>query len=370
MTAIHRYCFAAAHVAVKDGYRDVEHSADSPARPEALGPWIDWEQTAGIRKRLDALGYGIAEAMDTAQRFSIGWQNARALIDCCGALDLREGFIAGAGTDQAPGADDLSLLAGAVVEQAQYIQARGGMPMILPMPLLAQRQASPLDYLLVYADIIDRLEGPIFIHWLGEAFMPQLRGYFPEESFFDVMAHAPEKVRGAKLSVLDAAFEEEARARLLPHDQIIFTGDDFNFGKLIEGDNTTLRTTRIGNREIGLGNFSHALLGVLDGIAEPAAVALAHLRAGEEAAYGEVMAPCEALGRWLFRQPTQHYKAGLAFLAWARGWQTNPMLLNHEERTRHYSYYERVVELALEAGVLLDREAADGKLEAIGGYLR
>lgn len=370
MAAIHRYCFAAAHVAVRDAYVDAEHRPDAPASPDALSQWINWEQTAAIRKRLDALGFGVAEAMDTAQRFSLGWTNARTLIDLCGALDLENGFIAGAGADQLERIDDTGALVAAVVEQAQYIQARRGIPIILPMPWLAARESSPLDYIVVYSEIIDKLEGPLFIHWLGEAFMPTLRGYFPEDSFFDVMAHAPEKVRGAKLSLLDAHFEEAARARLLEHDQIMFTGDDFNFGHLIEGDNETVRTTRMGQREIALGNFSHALLGVLDAIAAPASEALVYLRDGDEAAYREIMTRCEALGKWLFRQPTQHYKAGLAYLAWARDWQSNPMLLNHEERTRQYSYYERATELALKAGVLPDRGTADGKLEEMRRYLR
>ena len=52
-----------------------------------------------LRRRLDARGFGIAEAMDTAQRFFLGWPSAERLIRECGALDLEHGFIAGAGVD-------------------------------------------------------------------------------------------------------------------------------------------------------------------------------------------------------------------------------------------------------------------------------
>jgi len=70
----------------------------------------------------------------------------------------------------------------------------------------------------VYARIIAALPGPLFVHWLGEMFLPALFGYFPGQSFRREMAHDPRKVRGAKLSPLDAEREVSLRGHLLARD--------------------------------------------------------------------------------------------------------------------------------------------------------
>ena len=102
-----RIAYAAAHV-VADPLADAD-------------PWldvaVDWEATLAYREHLWSLGFGVAEAMDTAQRFQVGWPTARELIRRCGALRLDTGFVAGASTDQSPGAASRSALVDAVVEQ-------------------------------------------------------------------------------------------------------------------------------------------------------------------------------------------------------------------------------------------------------------
>lgn len=350
---VNRLCYAAAHVAMREEYREVPHSPEVPGSAESIGAYIDWTTTMSLRTRLDGLGFAVAEAMDTAQRFSLGWKNAQRLIVMCGDLDLANGFVAGAGTDHLDKVESASELVEAVVYQATTIRAHGGEVILLPLSWLTDTEASEDDYVRHYTEIIDRLDGPLYLHWLGEAFAPNLAGYFPGESFFNVMAHDPAKVRGAKLSLLDAEFEETARERVAQDGQIILTGDDFNFASLIQGDGLAPSgVTEIGTRRVPTGNFSHALLGVFDGIAEPASYALERLAAGDIAEYDRVMAPCEALGRKIFEAPTQHYKAGLAFLAWLGGLQDNPMLINHEERTRPLEHYREVAQLAVEAGVL------------------
>ncbi len=118
------------------------------------------------------------------------------------------------------------------------------------------------------------------------------------------------------------------------------------------------RYTTIGAERVALGDFSHALLGVLDGIAVPAGLALKFLSRGDGTRYLEIMGPCEELGRWLFREPTSHYKAGLAFLAWLNGLQDNFMLVNREDRGRDLEYQLRTAELAAAAGVLGDAGVA------------
>jgi Protein of unknown function (DUF993) len=354
-------------------FRHVPHSLQHPGRGEEFLAHIDWDATLRIRSHLDSHGFGTAEAMDTAQRFQLGWLGAEQLITACSGLRLRHGFVAGAGTDhlqQIRGAKDL---VDGTVFQARFIQERGGIPVLLPMPWLSLQQKEERDYVDVYAAIVAQLDGPLFVHWLGEMFHPGLAGYFPGDSFSKVMAHAPDKVRGCKLSLLDAGMEQRVRTELLPREQIVLTGDDFHFAGLIlggrEGDGNAppvQRWTRIGGHEVALGDFSHALLGILDAIAAPAGLALGVLARGDAATFLEWMRPCEALGRHVFSAPTQHYKSGLALLAWLDGLQANAMLLNHEETARDREYYRRCVELAAAAGVFEDAGVTAARLEVFG----
>jgi hypothetical protein len=359
-----RMVYAAAHVCLTADYAEVEHAPGAPQFEAEVTRHIDWDVTLGLRTRLDDLGFGVAEAMDTAQRFQIGWSNASQLIERTGALDLANGFVAGAGVDHLDGTGSLSDLVEGVVFQARFIQEAGGIPILLPLVRLAQQGSEEEDYVRVYSEIIERLEGPLFVHWLGEMFLPALEGYFPGESFERVMAFDPAKVRGAKLSLLDAELEKRLRSSLLERDQLMLTGDDFHFGDLIAGGPLE-RTTTLAGREVALGDFSHGLLGIFDGIAEPASVALAFLARGDLARYHALMEPCERLGRHLFQAPTLHYKSGLAFLSWVNGFQPNAMLVQHEERARSPEHYVEAARLASEAGVIVDAEAAATRLRGL-----
>ena len=210
--------------------------------------------------------------------------------------------------------------------------------------------------------VAEQLEGPVFVHWLGEMFLPALAGYFPGDSFRRILAAHPGVLRGAKLSLLDDALERELRADLATRDQVMLTGDDFHFGALMDGPPAE-RSTTLAGRDVGLGDFSHGLLGIFDGVAEPAALALRFLAHGERERYRQLMAPCERLGKHLFRAPTQHYKAGLAFLSWLDGHQDNPMLVQHEERARDRQHYLVAAGLASSAGCLTNAELAAERLE-------
>lgn len=349
-----RLCYAATRIVMKDAYADVRHSLEHPGTPEEIARYVDWEATASLRTRLDSLGFGIAEAMDTAQRFDIGWHTAKRLVQMTGELGLANGFCAGAGVDHLGsirGPDDL---VEGVCHQARDIQSHGGEVILLPLAWLSIHGVDEATYVETYTRIIERLDGPLFVHWLGPMFLSSLEGYFPGESFRRIMEFDPTKVRGAKLSMLDAELEIRLRADLLTRDQLMLTGDDFHFAGLIQGgDGVTApkieRTTRVGDRVVPLGDFSHALLGVLDGIAEPASVALRFLSRGDVTTYAELMEPCEELGRSLFEAPTQHYKAGLARLSHALGLQSNDLLANHQQRERGTAHYDRVLTLAREA---------------------
>lgn len=373
-----RQFYAAAHVVMLPGYATVDHEPSQPCPPGELEPFIDWEATSGLRRHLDEHGLGVAEAMDTAQRFELGWNLGRRLIEGTGSLDLEQGFIAGAGADHLPDGADAAALVEGVVYQARTIQAAGGLPILLPLVQLAKRGSEPGSisrtdyarraraadaYVEHYAGVIDALDGPLLIHWLGEMFHPGLAGYFPGDSFERVMAHDPGKVRGCKISLLDADLERRIRTRIASDGQVVLTGDDHHFVDLIlEGGAEPTGQVDLGGQPLHLGPFSHALLGVLEGVAEPAGLALRALAAGDHERARVLLEPCEAYGRHVFTAPTPHYKAGLAFTSFLAGRQDNPMLPLHLERTRDHAHLTRTAELAARAGAFTNLDLAKARL--------
>ena len=66
----------------------------------------------------------------------------------------------------------------------------------------------------------------------------------------------------------------------------------------------------------------------------------------------------------MFAEPTQHYKAGLAFLAWANGLQQDFTLVNGVERLRDREHYLRCGELARAADAVLDPAVFERRLDA------
>ena len=361
-----RLAYAAAHVVMQDSYSAVPHSQKTPGSADVIFEHIDFDATMRFRSHLSEHGFGVAEAMDTAQRMELGWKSSRRLIEQTGQLQLKKGFVAGAWTDHVDATSTTQLI-DAVIEQAHLIQAAGGMPIILSMPWLSTNQCNSKIYVDVYSSIIQALEGPLLIHWLGEMFVPSLKGYFPGDSFERIMNFDPEKVRGAKLSILDESLERTLRKKLLERDQIILTGDDYHFANLIEGDALSIdRHTQIGNMDIALGDFSHALLGIFNGVVSPASLALQHLDRGDLDRYREIMNACEKLSHIVFEPPTNLYKVGLAFISWLNGQQTNAMLVNHIERERSTDHLLCVIEAAAEAGALTNASLA---VERIGAWL-
>ncbi|MDA1264515.1 MAG: DUF993 family protein [Planctomycetota bacterium] len=360
-----RRFYAAAHIVMQASYAEVPEQHSAPFDPGELAAHIDWDATLGLRRFLDGHGLGLAEAMDTAQRFELGWELASTLIQKAGGLGLREGFVAGAGVDHLAGELDEDALVAGVIFQARFIQDTGGIPILLPLVALPQRSAQEHDYVTHYTRVIDALEGPLLVHWLGEVFHPGLRGYFPGASFARILAHDPAKVRGCKLSLLDADLERRVRAELTPRDQVVLTGDDHHFADLIvEGGAPAARASDLGGRTLAIGPFSHALLGVLEGIARPAGLALRALGEGDAALARELLVPCEEYGRHVFCAPTPHYKAGLAFTAYLAGLQDNALLPGRLDLSRDRQHQLRVAELAARAGAFEDRALAAERLRA------
>jgi hypothetical protein len=164
-----------------------------------------------------------------------------------------------------------------------------------------------------------------------------------------IIADNKEKVEGIKISLLDNAREVALRNRL-PDDVLCFTGDDFNYAELIEGDGA---------------RHSHALLGIFDAVAPSASRALAALAEGDVATFRSVIAPTVPLSRKIFEAPTQYYKAGVVFLAWLNGHQDHFTMPAGMQSARGVLHYASVFRLADQANVLDRPELAVQRMKAL-----
>lgn len=344
-----RVVYAAAHV-VADPF--------APAGP-GEPPAIDWDATLAFRRHLDGLGLGIAEAMDTAQRgMGLGWTEALELIRRTRAELPEARVFNGVGTDQLDANDARSLddVRAAYFEQLDAVQSLDARVIVMASRALARLARSPDDYASLYADVLDACDRPVILHWLGAMFDPALQGYWGHDAFdacldtvVSIIEANVQNVDGIKISLLDADKEIRLRRRL-PTSVKMYTGDDFNYPSLIQGD------------ELG---FSHALLGIFDPIAPAAAHALAHLSAGDVAAYRATLDPTVPLARQVFRSPTQFYKTGVVFLAWLNGHQDHFVMVGGAQASRPLPDFVALFRQADACGLLRDPELAISRMRQL-----
>jgi hypothetical protein len=353
-----RIAFAAAHVVADPRGENV------PGAPAV----IDWDATLGFRRHLFRYGLGVAEAMDTAQRnMGLDWPATQELITRSAALANEYGarIASGAGTDQllAP-AGELGEVTQAYLEQLEFVETAGSQAIVMASRQLAAIARSADDYLQVYSNVLGQASQPVILHWLGEMFDPQLSSYWGStdiptatRTFLDLIKEHTAKVDGVKVSLLSADHEQELRAAL-PESVRLYTGDDFNYPELIEGDGV---------------HHSDALLGAFAAIAPAASAALSALDAGDVEGYRREMAPTLALSRHVFAEPTYYYKTGIAFLAWLNGHQDGFVMVGGLQSARSIVHLARVFELANEAQLLVDPDFAAhrlGQLFATAGVAR
>jgi hypothetical protein len=180
-------------------------------------------------------------------------------------------------------------------------------------------------------------------------FDPALEGYWgsstiPEaiENCLSIIRSNKEKIDGTKISLLDADIEVNMR-RHLPTGIRMYTGDDFNYDRLILGDAQ---------------GHSDALLGIFDAIAPAASLALTALDAGDIPRYQELLSPTVPLSQHIFASPTQHYKTGVVFLAFLNGFQSHFRMVRGLESARSTAHLCELFVLADQAGILRDSELA------------
>lgn len=367
-----RLAFAAVHLVLRESYRTAGHSAGHPGTAEEIAGHVDWTATRALRVRLARLELGIAEGLDAAQRRETGWAAAARAIELTGRLAPRAGFLAGACADHLRAVRSKAELVDAVVFQGRYIERHGGWPIVLPLGWLAEREANEGEVLEVHRAIFEQLAGPVFVHGASELDRITPRPAFPGRSFHRVMACAPDKVRGATLPRLKPSEELDLCRELLERDQIALVSDGAPFTRRIAtGDPESAaeiaplqRWTAISGRRVALGPFRHALLGVLGPAAEPAALALAYLAHGDGRRAAALLAPCERLAEKLFEPPAGQAPAGLAFLNWLAGHQSQRLLPNRADRGRPKEHLLALARLASRAGALSDAAHSALKLRA------
>lgn len=344
-----RVVYSAAHV-VADPF-----TANDPSGRAT----VDWAKTMAFRHHLHGLGLGIAEAMDTAQRgMGLDWPGALELIRRT-REDLPEALVAnGCGTDHLNPADARSLddVISAYMEQVDAIQKLDARIILMASRALARVAKGPSDYVQVYDRVLAACDKPVILHWLGEMFDPALAGYWGSPRFEDALETALEvihrnlsKVDGIKISLLDKDKEILMRRRL-PAGVRMYTGDDFNYPELIEGDDQ---------------GYSHALLGIFDPLAPAAAHAVGLLGQGDAAGFRRVLDPTVPLARLIFRAPTQYYKTGVVFLAWLNGFQDHFVMLNGAQAMRPLPYFTEVFRLADGCGLLRDPDLAVTRMKKL-----
>jgi hypothetical protein len=347
-----RIAYAAAHV-VADPLADKEPWLDTA---------IDWERTIAFRRHLWSLGLGVAEAMDTAQRgMGMDWPTSLELIrrSLDAAKDFPRALIgSGAGTDHLEPRADVTIddVIRAYEEQCAAVEKLGGRIVLMASRALVKAARSGDDYAKVYGRILAQVKQPVIIHWLGEMFDPALAGYWGDrdhmkamEVAVGVIADNAAKVDGVKISLLDKD-KEIAMRRRLPQDVRMFTGDDFNYAELIEGDAR---------------GYSDALLGIFDAIAPAAAAALGALSRGDSRTFHDILAPTVPLSRHIFKAPTRFYKTGVVFMAYLTGLQDHFTLIGGQESARSTLHLAELFRLADAAGLLRDPERAATRMRAV-----
>ena len=352
-----RRAYAAAHVIPEV---TADNTPGAPAR-------LDWDATLAYRHELWSYGLGVADAMDTAQRgMGLDWDATQQLIKRTGVeaasvvasgaaatagKSVRDLVSCGAGTDQLDlktlpaGAAGIEAVLNAYREQIAVVAEAGPKVILMASRALAKVAGGPDDYLHVYSTLLQEADRPVILHWLGTMFDPALAGYWGSadvaratETFLSLIRENADKVDGVKVSLLDSGHEVALRAAL-PQGVRLYTGDDFNYPELIDGDGT---------------HHSDALLGIFAAIYPAASAALQSYDAGDPVQARAILDSTRELGKHIFSAPTFYYKTGIAFLSWLNGKQPGFQMVGGLHSGRSVVHLSKTFELADQAGLITD----------------
>ncbi len=362
-----RKVYAAAHVIP---VMDADNTPGAPAS-------VDWEATLAYRHELWSYGLGVADAMDTAQRgMGLDYAATCELINRSAAQaaavvaenrypavagrTVRDLIACGVGTDQLDPAQvnpgDLQQVTDAYLEMLRLVEASGAKSILMCSRALVKAASSAADYLQVYSTLLEASNEPVILHWLGEMFDPALSGYWGDTdlqaataTFEQLLQTHAQKIDGVKVSLLDAEHEKRLRASL-PAGVRLYTGDDFNYPELIDGDGQL---------------YSDALLGIFAAIYPAASAALQAFDAGEQHRGRAILDSTRDLGLHIFSAPTFYYKTGIAFLSWLNGHQRGFQMVGGLHAGRSLPHLVRTFVLADSAGLLLRPELAAERMQQL-----
>ncbi len=315
-----------------------------PTKRAALPPPLDNHLLAALPAEVLAR---LANSLELIRR------TLEAAKDVPGAL-----VASGAGTDHITPDPDLSVAE--VIEayemQCAAIEKLGGRIILMASRALAACAKSPDAYGLVYDRILSQVRQPVIIHWLGEMFDPALEGYWGHEDHMEAMQVCVDVIRrnaatvdGITVSLLDKD-KEIAMRRMLPPGVRMYTGDDFNFAELIEGDAE---------------GHSDALLGIFDSIAPAASAALSALAANDKASYHEILAPTVPLSRHIVTAPTRFYTTVVVFMDCLTGHQEHFVMVGGQQSARNVLHFAELFRLADQAGLLTDPVLACSRMKSL-----
>ena len=264
-------------------------------RPRALRPSSTGTPPSRSGAHLFRYGLGVAEAMDTAQRnMGLDWPATQELItrSAAQARELGARIASGAGTDHRPGrGHDRRRDRRPTSSRSTFVEGAGSQVIVMASRHLAAVARRPRTTAGCTTPLLAQVSEPVILHWLGEVFDPHLRGYWGSTDVptgdRDVPG-ADQRPRRQGRRGQGVAAVGRARAELraaLPAGVRLYTGDDFNYPELIEGDGT---------------HHSDALLGAFAAIAPAASAALAALDDDDVAGYDAAMTPTLELSRHIF----------------------------------------------------------------------
>ncbi|MEV1132239.1 DUF993 family protein [Agromyces sp. NPDC049794] len=345
-----RVAYAAAHVVPK------AHADNTPGQP--ADP--DWDATLAFRHHVWSWGLGVADAMDTAQRnMGLDAVATRELISRVAVEAASAGgdLVVGVNTDHV---DDETISLEQVIDaykvQLHHAEDAGAGVVLMASRHLARAASNADDYRRVYREVLAAAGAPVILHWLGPAFDPSLAGYFGSHdtdaastTLLQVIEANRDTVQGVKMSLLDADAEIAVR-RKLPRSARMFTGDDYHYVGLIEGDEQ---------------GHSDALLGAFAALAPNASAAIQALDRSDTAAYRDILGPTEVLSQQVFAAPTYYYKTGVAFLSWLNGHQPAFQMVGGLHAARSLPHLSRIVELANRSGALERPELAAARWHSL-----
>lgn len=362
-----RKVYAAAHVIPLMG------ADNTPGAPAA----VDWQATLDYRHELWSYGLGVADAMDTAQRgMGLDYSATCELISrsaeqaaqvvaenrypALAGRSVRDLLSCGVGTDKLDPAQikpgDLQQVTDAYLEMLRIVEASGAKSILMCSRALVKAARNATDYLQVYGTLLEAATEPVILHWLGDMFDPALAGYWGDSdleaataTFQQLLDTYADKIDGVKVSLLNAEHEKRLRAEL-PAGVRLYTGDDFNYPELIDGDGQL---------------HSDALLGIFAAIYPAASAAMQAFDAGEQQRGRTILDSTRDLGLHIFSAPTMYYKTGIAFLSWLNGHQNGFQMVGGLHAGRSLPHLVRTFVLADSAGLLLQPDLAATRIEQL-----